>query len=295
MSQRQPAIVTAALWVCALMLVAFGLYHAYLTLTGLRPYDQPLFDEPLFAEMSRVAADGGLLYTDQWDHKPPVLFWIMAVFIRVMGAQILTIKVATIAVNLAFVGVIAALSGALSGRRSAAWIGGLLAFAYAMWQGYLEGYNSVFIMSTFSAGAMLAAVVARGRAPLLLLSGVLLAGAFFTKQVMVFEAFATLGFAALYAPAGRRWEAALGVVFGGLLGVAWVAAYTALRGNLVDLWYGSFYTGLLYSFEGGSWHFNEEFSGFFQLYFVGQTLPFIGLLLGWGLLAALMLLIYPGN
>ena len=57
-----PVKVIHRLLVAALvaLVVAFGLLHLHMTLTGVRPYDQPLFDEGLFAEMSRVAARGGL-------------------------------------------------------------------------------------------------------------------------------------------------------------------------------------------------------------------------------------------
>jgi hypothetical protein len=280
----------ALLILLSVAIIVFGLLHTFLTLTGQRPYDQPLFDEPLFAEMSRVAADGGLLYVDQWDHKPPVLFWILGTFITVMGNQLLTIKVATVFVNVVFVAVMTALAWSLTRSRLAAIVMAVLAFGFAAWQGYLEGYNSVFIMATLSAGAMLAAVVARGGVPLLLLSGVLLAFSFFTKQVMFAEGFAALAFAAYAAPSHRR-RAALWVVVGGLLGVAWFVGWAGVRGSLPDLWYGSFYTGLLYSFEpeGGAWHFNAEFAGFVQTYLLRQTLPFIGVLLAWSVPALVVL------
>ena len=281
-------LVRITLLVIVAMVLTFGVYQAYRTLTSVRaPYDQPLFDEPLFAEMSRVAARGGTLYVDQWDHKPPVLFWILSGFIRLIGNNMLSIKVATMAVNLVFVALISALSHAIvQNGRDVLWnvpaiflvfLMMIFAFTFSMWQSYLEGYNSVFIMATLSTAAMLAAVLARGRPLLLLLSGVLLAFSFFTKQVMIMEAFAALAFAAYYAPQGKRVRSALWVVFGGLIGVGGFVGWMAYRGALYDLWYGSFYTGLLYTFEpeGRGWHFNTEFFEFFDRYFVNQALPFM--------------------
>jgi len=212
-----------------------------------------------------------------------VLFWVAAAFIRVMGNQVLTMKVAVLSVNLAFVGVTTALAWSVTRQRAATLWTALFAFGFSAWQGYLEGYNSVFIMATLATVAMWLAVIGRGRWPLLLLSGVALALAlsFFTKQVMIFEAFAAMAFAVAYAPTEKRWLSVAWVVGGGLLGVLVVVLWTVWRGNLYDLWYGSFYTGLLYSFEpeGSRWHFNTEFFTFFRRYFMQQTLPFIGGLL----------------
>ncbi len=264
-------------------LLSFSIIHIWLTYHSLYPYDSANYvhDEGIYAEMSRLVASGEPLYLRLWDNKPPMLFWVGGVFVRLLGNNLFALKIATQTLHLLYGIVIGALMFQLTRITWSGYLTGLLAYTFAVWQGYLEGFNAVFLMTLLASMAMLCAVIARGRVVWLLAGGIFLATSFFSKQVMVFEAFATLGFGMLYAPPVRRWKASLWIILGGLVGVGWVILWMAWRGSLEQFWYSSIYEGFLYAFEpqGKRWHFNDEFWNTFQYYFIGGTLPFISGLL----------------
>jgi len=262
----------------------FSMIHVWLTSYAVYPYDSANYvrDEGIYAEMSRLVARGETLYLRLWDNKPPMLFWVGGVFVRLFGNSLFALKIAAQTLHIIYAIIISALMFQLTKIKWSGYLAGVLAYSFAVWQGYLEGFNAVFLMTLLASVAMLCAVVARGRIIWLLLSGIFLAGSFFSKQVMVFEAFATLGFGMLYAPPVRRWKSSLWIILGGLIGVGWIIVWMAWRGSLEQFWYSSIYEGFLYAFEpqGKRWHFNDEFWNTFQYYFVGGSLPFLsGLLL----------------
>ena len=280
LSQR---LLSQAILALGTVVFLFSLLHVWLAYHSIYPYDSANYvqDEGIYAEMSRLVARGNVLYTALWDNKPPMLFWVGGFFVWIFGNTLLAMKLGAQTLHVLYALLMSALAYQLIRKRWISLIMGVIAYAFAVWQGYLEGFNAVFLMTLLSSAAMLCAVVARGRVGWLLFSGVLLAASFFSKQVMVFEAFATLGFGLLYAPRDKRWQTVMWIILGGIVGVAWVILWATWRGSLWQFWHGSFYEGFLYAFEpqGKTWHFNDEFWNTFQYYFIGNTLPFIGGLL----------------
>lgn len=252
-------------------------------------------DEMTYADMARMTAFGGVPFGDIWDIKPPINNYILAAFIRVLGNTLLTVRVAVMAQGLVFVFLTGALAWSMTSSRMATVLSVAVAIVYAAWQSYLEGWEPVMLMVLFTTAAILASVRAKGGMWGNLLAGVLLALAFYSKPVAAPEGFAALAIAAYYAPAGKRWRAALWVVVGGLLGVFFFIGLWWYQGVLQSVWMNAFENSFLYAFEpvptetSGFWHFDDEFLGFFQLYFMGQTVPFLLPLLVMGLPAIVIL------
>lgn len=50
------------------------------------------WDESTFAVISKSIINGKILYVDSWDTKPPVLFYWMALFIKILGSNIFAVR-----------------------------------------------------------------------------------------------------------------------------------------------------------------------------------------------------------
>ncbi|MEL6269013.1 MAG: hypothetical protein AAFR22_04310, partial [Chloroflexota bacterium] len=267
-------IVTLAVFGMTLALVAFFvvLRVVQVSLFALEP-----LDEMLYADIANIAVMGGAPFDAVWDIKPPVNTYVLTPFVAALGNTILTVRIAVLTMNAVFAALVTTLAWHISRSR---WVTACAAFVsvlYGATAAYTDGWQPVQVMLVFSVAAMLVIVAGRGRTLWMLAGGVLLAWAFFTKQVIAPEGFAAVAFAALFAPHGKRIRAAALVIAGGVIGVGGFMLFWAWQGTLVSVWENAFVNSFFYAVEpgGNNWHFNDEFAGMFQQYFVGQSLPYL--------------------
>lgn len=76
-------IAVSILWIVFVGVLTF-LLNLYWSprFTGMKP------DSSLFAYAGRMVTEGKLLYRDFWDHKPPAIYYVDALAIRLMGASL---------------------------------------------------------------------------------------------------------------------------------------------------------------------------------------------------------------
>ena len=251
----------------------YTLYWVYLTITV---YHIPT-DEMLYADIGRLIARGHVPFREIWDIKPPVHNYLIAPFILVFGNTLLAIRVFVLLTAAYIVALTALLTYTLTQNKTAVATAALAATFYAAWSAYAEGFNPVMVMATLSLTAMWVAVLGRGRPLWMLASGLLLAASFLSKQVVAFEGFAALAFAAYFAPRDKRVTAAGWVIAGGVFGLGLAVGLALWAGVLESLWLNAFYNSFLYTFEpeGQQWHFSPQFFSLFRTYFVGGTVPFL--------------------
>lgn len=266
-------VVAALLLALGTALLVFTLHNILFTVMLVR---MPI-DETLYTDIGRIIARGGVPFREIWDLKPPVHNYLIAPFILVFGNTMLAIRITVLFIAGWFVTVTTLLAWHITRDPMATVLAACASVVYGAWQAHLEGFNPVIVMTVLAITAMLVAVVGRGRPLWMLVSGLLLAASFMSKQVVVFEGFAALAFAAYFAPSGERVRAAVFVIVGGLLGIAIAVGLALWAGVLESLWLNAFYNSFLYTVEpeGQGWHFNAEFVGMFRQYFLGQSLPFL--------------------
>src|SRR5690606_25721523 len=139
-------------------------------------------DAGLFAEGARIQLNGGLIYRDLYDNKPPGIFFSLMPFVAAFGNTTLAINLATVFINGAFGLSIAVLAYLITRSHWSGLAAGLIALLYSVTSIKPE---TTILMSTFSVAAISCAVVARGRPLWLLLSGLIYMAGFFTKQPVV--------------------------------------------------------------------------------------------------------------
>jgi hypothetical protein len=229
-------------------------------------------DEGLFAEMARLLVRGGVLYQDMWDIKPPGLFLLLAPFVAILGNTVFAIRLGTLMISLAFIGVMTTLTHVVTRNTAATWI----TFALAtMYSGYNEKPETVFAMMTLGAAAALCVIVGRGRILYLLAGGLLFAWAVWTKQPIIVELPVLLALAAYYAPI-HRWRAAGITLAGFAIGCGLLLLWLASNGVLEEFWFYTFAINRRYVMSNsGLWHFDEAAPTLFQRYFVGTTIPLL--------------------
>jgi hypothetical protein len=147
-------------------------------------------DEALYALAGRAWREGGLLYRDVWDIKPPGFFAILTVFQAVFGDNALAVRLpslvgAALATAIAFAWMRRAL-----GSRAIAFLAAACGPAYALAMNSFVT-RAELVGSPFVMGGMAALFLARrpdaGRA---CAAGLLFGAAFTVKQSFVFEALA---------------------------------------------------------------------------------------------------------
>lgn len=254
------------------MILLFTALHVWLGVVNIRMYDltsAQLQDQAIYYQWSRTILRG-----DPISSWYPVFSVVGAAFLGLMGINLESIEVGTQILHFVYAICIGLIIFNITKSRVSSGISGVLAYCFAVWQGYLEGFNPVFVMSMFTAIAVLVAIFAKGRIFLLLLSGVFLAFSFFSKQVMVLESFAVILFATLYGYKENN-KSPLWVVLGGIIGVLLVIFWMSINGWL-GVYIQNIQQGLQYTFEPSStWHFNREFIPTFQRNFLGGSLPFL--------------------
>jgi hypothetical protein len=229
-------------------------------------------DYAVFAETARVVANGGRLYVDYWDTKPPGMFFVLAPFVRLFGNTVFAINAGTVFIWLIFVVAITALAYQMTRSKAAALTAMALALTYTNYQ---EGPETTFAMMTFGTAAAFFAVAGRGRLLWMLAAGFLFAGGVMCKQPLALELPVLLALALWYAP-GRRWQAGSGVLAGGVVCVGLVLAWGLSKGVLEAMWYRNVVISAQYAFaKDGGWHFRDDSLALFNRYFVPHTLPYL--------------------
>ncbi len=272
-----------------LVLVAFlAVFHGLqgFRARGLSP------DDWVFASVARVINDGGLPYRDAWDHKPPMIYLYLSPFLSLFGNEAESVKIAALMLTIIAVPLSAGLMWALSRSRVAAFAAGLLTAIFATIRLTMAGADTVTLMSAFTAAAMLAAAISRGRAAYLVLAGALFAAGFFSKQVNLFEFPALLLLAAWQFPK-RRIISITAIAAGFAVLIVAFILIASQQGILEQAWYQAFETNFLYTAErSGIWHLRQEGIELFQRYFLTSALPFLAPLL---LLALPLLLLWRSS
>ncbi len=249
------------------------------TLTASRYYRLPqsfdltYLDTGWFAEMGRIQATGGVLYRDIWDTKPPVMFFIIAAFVKTMGNTVAAIEASTLFMDVFFAASITAVAYAVSRSWLAALIGAALALLFSAQLAYPE---TTIPMAAFGATALAVALLGRGRWPWMLLAGALFTCGVMTKQPLAFELPALLAFAFLRAPGSRRRKllASSLVLVGGALAAGAFVLWAVDNGIAQKLWFFVFRSASQYVFRAdGQWLFSQERLELFQDFFLGSTVP----------------------
>lgn len=260
------------LWLLLALLVVVTAGAAALEMTRTLRSDSIGGDQGLFAEMALLQLNGGTLYNDLWDNKPPTVFFMLAPFIEILGNVPRAIKAETIFVGLAFTLVMGLLAYRLTGSRSAAAAAALITLLYAA---RVNRTETTLHMAMLGATAALVAVVGRGRVGWLLAAGLVFAAGVFAKQPLIFDMPALLLLAAWRSPT-RRLRSVVAVMVGAAIGAGLVFGWSAANGSLTAFWERVFTSNFQYVVGAdGRWHFTdvaEELADESQL---DQTLLFL--------------------
>ena len=228
-----------------------------------------------YAEIARIYANGGQMYVDYWTTKPPGVFLYLTPFVALWGNTFFAVNLGTISIIVSFIVAVTVLAYSIT-RSSLATLGAAaLALMYCTYQ---IGPETTLTMTMFSTWAFVIAVLGRGRFGWMVVSGFLFAAASVVKQPVLAEAPALLGLAIWFAPRTRTSliRVVAGFALGGLLGFALLAIWAASQGILeamLDKGYGLNIQYVLA--EDGQWHFSSESAGYFQEYFLGNTVPYL--------------------
>ncbi|HEY8491477.1 MAG TPA: glycosyltransferase family 39 protein, partial [Dehalococcoidia bacterium] len=194
-------------------------------------------DEGIFAALGKRVVEGGVLYVDAWDNKPPLVYLVFAAWYGLFGYDVPALRVLTalavVGTQLAVFGLGWRLWGTGRGLAAALLYGVLASTPFFQGNG---SFTETFLVLPAAAG-MLAYVLGRERSagggtPLgyTAAAGLLLGLAFQFKQVAALEA-AALGLFVLAAEP-RPWRQVAALAAGWLAPWAAVTAYFAASGAL---------------------------------------------------------------
>ena len=215
-------------------------------------------DSGLFAYAGKLIANGGLLYQDIWDTKPPGIFYLNALAITIGGDTPWTIwwfeLIWTSLTGVVLLWILVSLTGALAGLAAT-----FLVIMTALHPAYVSGGNYTETYALLPQVLTLAAATAyfrTTRSIWLLTLGLLTAAAFLLKPTYIALGAASLGIALIAArgsvrrPGAFRLLALFGVGF--MLPVLLAAAYWSIQGGLDELWGAVFRQNVIYVQEGFS-------------------------------------------
>jgi 4-amino-4-deoxy-L-arabinose transferase-like glycosyltransferase len=117
-----------------LVLFLFG--SAFALLLGLPTLIIPFSsDNAWFALGARTLLDGDQLYSDYWDQKPPMIYFVYALPFALVGEHMEAVRALDLLNTLAVMAVLFALGRRLFGERSGVFAAGLYGFTYLAWTG----------------------------------------------------------------------------------------------------------------------------------------------------------------
>ena len=194
-------------------------------------------DEGTYADIGRALDHGAVLYQQVWDNKPPLMYWLAAVTIPLLGASgpafhaVLALLVGSAAAGVWYL-------GARAGGRAVATVATLTYIALVSLPN-LDGdlLNAEVVGAALVVWAMVLVTGARRRGAMLG-AGVLAALAVLTKAVFALDLVVLLAVALLLAPVaaagqrGRSWVSAARVAGGAALTLAAVTLLLAAGGSL---------------------------------------------------------------
>lgn len=279
-AERVLLLVRAALLLLIVLVIGVTVVRGYGMMLAMRDLTSSSGDYGGWLAIARAGVEGGTIYRDAWTSKPPVVFFYLMPFVALFSPDPLALNLATVVAVTAFIIVMTLLAHRLSGSRSAAAAAGLLAAFYGVWQ---DGPETTFLMATFGAAAVLVTVTARGRALPYLVAGALFTLGVFTKQPLAVELPVLLAFAIWSSsqtrPRGHRarwWRPPLLVGIGCALALAGLLGWALSRDVLALMWDRAFSQNVQYVAGGdAAWHFQAEFIGAVQTYFIPETLPYL--------------------
>lgn len=185
-------------------------------------------DEGIFAAVARAVREGGALYAEAWDNKPPGIFAVY--LLGEFAGGMVTIRFVALGATLATQVLLFAMALRASGPK----VAGLVAVVFGLLVGLpiIEGHlanTETFMLLPIAGGMYVLQQRARGDDRWVLLAGVLMGTALLFKQVAVFEAAAGFAFLALASP---RWRTLAAYILGTLALPVLAAAIFAALGTL---------------------------------------------------------------
>lgn len=219
-------------------------------------------DQALFAYIGERIAHGAGLYTDQWDVKPPGIFWIYGVIELIPGPQFRVLRLADLLYTGVTVAVLYALGLLYWDRLAGAVAGALFGVVYVVATGYWHSAQpDSFMVLPMTLGLLSYELARRNNAPPLALCSGLLFGfsAQLRPMVLLIPALlavldlraSSLGSGTLQArlqPAARR--IAL-LIAGGIAVEALTLLWLALYGAVGEYLYAQFDFASQYARQGG--------------------------------------------
>lgn len=197
-------------------------------------------DEGIYASIGWALDHGARLYVDVWDNKPPGVYWVAALLLRVLPPTLI-FPVAATALAAASTVLVGRIGGALGGRRVGLLAAGsfMLASALPNLQGNL--FNAEVCGATLTAAAIALLVGGAGRTRAFL-AGVLVGVGVLFKATVAVDVVVVAGLPVLLAWARQgdghgRWSrpalaGSAAVLAGGAAALAGGAAILAIQGSL---------------------------------------------------------------
>jgi len=265
---------------CRYMVALFFLFFVCVTLISLNLYWDALNNnlsknERVYSEIARVVSEGGMPYRDTWDHKPPMLYFLLAIFVRLFGNSALSIHLAGVILGFLFASISALFVSKLTHSDKAAVIAFLAAIFYgALWAEKETSPDSLMVV--LGTASFYLAYTGRDSQKKTSLSGLIFAGAFFSKQPILTQLPALLIFSFWLAAPNRKWRNISSLMIGLLTGILLMVAWVMINGIGEAFWYQAFETNFLYSLnQGNNWHFQVSTIDIFRENFLPQTLPYL--------------------
>lgn len=215
-------------------------------------------DEGSFAYVAEMLRQGGALYRDALDHKPPGVWLVYWLWSHAIAFDALQLHLLLLVYNLVTLVVLVAFVEAIASMGAALWAGLVYAVMSSAWQ--VEGYSAsaemFMVLPTLASLFLCVSGAAKRSSPRLALAGLLGAACFWIKQpyalvglfqaVYVFVASGETGCSsAQRVRAGTKALVALGLGFA--VPSAALCGYFALTGRWSDFVYWAFTHSLDYA------------------------------------------------
>lgn len=267
------------LCIFCIALISFNLYWGALNNDLSR-------NEHIYSEIARVISEGGLPYRDTWDHKPPMVYFLMALSVRLFGTYAASIHLVGVVIGLSF----AVIAGLFAFELTRSRVAAIAAFLAGMFYGGLGASTETdpdWLMVMLGMTSFWLVYIGRNSRKRMLLAGLVFAGAFFSKQPVLTQLPALFVFSYLVSAPDRRWRNIVSLFAGIVSGVALMLAWVLINGIGEAFWYQAFDTNFLYSLgRDQKWHFQEEFIEQFRNTFLPETLPYLLPLVIFGIASA---------
>jgi len=222
-----------------LVLLAFAVFTAIIRLPSF--FEPPWHtDEGIFQAVEQKVANGGELYADAWESKPPLFLYIYVASLELFGAGVLPIRlvaaVAAFVAEVATYGIARRYLGTKPSLAAGALLGVLLAVPF--WEGNLALTETFALPPTALGVLCFLQAASKSRlhdaAGWLFMAGVLFGVAFLVRQT---TAFIAAGAVVWLLTSRREWlRPALVMLAGAIAAIVPVVALFALRHDFYWFW-----------------------------------------------------------